>query len=64
MDNQVISDIKLGKGGVHINGFLFQGVRHRYRWDARLLRVEGEGYAGISEVRPLLSFVTWKSLVY
>ena len=64
MDNQVISDIKLGKGGVHINESVFQGVCHRYRWDARLLRVEGEGYAGISEVRSLLSTVTWKSLVY
>ena len=64
MDNQVISDIKLGKGGVHIIESLFQGVRHRYCWDARLLRVEGEGYAGISEVRSLLSTVTWKSLVY
>ena len=64
MDNQVTSDVKLGKGGVHTNGSLFQGVRHRYRWDARLLRVEGEGYAGISEVRSLLSSVTQKSLVY
>ena len=32
-----------------------QGVRHGYCWDARLLRVEGEGYAGVSEVRLISS---------